>query len=168
MTARATVADGLGVEEMLQLFIGHACTRILDGDFYIVVCFLSRDEDLSAFGRELTGIVGQGVQHKQCQHTVGLDQCLCGFHLKSDTFHPETLAAFRHHIKEWLQGEGLNLQVQFALAQLDPVGQDVVIVIDLTRQFTDISLITPFVDTVDDTVDERCNTIHERDLGSLL
>ena len=68
----------LMVEDMRQHIGIHAMTRISHRHLYIVILLGSRDIHMTTFGRELTGIVCQRVQHEERQHTVSLDSGLGG------------------------------------------------------------------------------------------
>ena len=83
----------------------------------------------------------------------------------------------RHQVKEGLQGETLYFEVQFTLAQLNPLCKDIVVIVDFVCQFADICEtllsvgsieIVQTTDFMNDTVDERRNTIDERNFGTLL
>ena len=83
--------------------------------------------------------------------------------------------ATSNDIEQGLQGKALNAQAQFALTQLNPMGQQVVLFVDLVCQFTDIlqsflpvlAFLLQSFHLVDDTVDERHGSIDERHLSSL-
>ena len=164
----AVVADGLGVEHVGELFVGHARARVADGDFHIVGGRLGTDVDVSALGRELTGVVGQRVEHEERQHGVGLHLCLRRTDVERDALHLEALTALGHNLEELLQGEALNFQVELALAQLYPVGQYFVGLVDLVGQLTDIVVVAVANRFVEDAVDEGRDAVDERQLGALL
>ena len=69
------------------------------------------------------------------------------------------------------------METQVALTQLNPIGQHIVVFVDLVREFTDIVefLLTPLashqvlvIRLVDDAVDKWRDAIDEGDLGTLL
>ena len=70
---RLVVPDGMVLKDVCQLFLVHTHASIYDRQFYILFMVLGLDGDVTACLRELTGIVGQGVQHEECQHAVSLD-----------------------------------------------------------------------------------------------
>ena len=115
VTADTLVVNGLRIEEMSQLFFSHSCPSICDRDLHIVVSLCGGHVDTSLLGCKLSGIIHQRVQHEQRQDTVGLHLGIGLFHLEGDAFHLQTLATFSHNIKQRLEREGLNLQVQLAL-----------------------------------------------------
>ena len=132
------VDDGLGIEEVGQLLWCHPRSRIADGDLDIAVGLRGRDDDLPISRRELACIVSERVEHEECEHAVGLHLRLCGLHVEADALHLERSSPFGEYVEELLQGEGLDLQVEFPLAQLDPVGEYLVVVVDLVGEFADI------------------------------
>ena len=79
----------LMVEEMVELVLGHALAGVFDGNLYTVVEVACRDGDAAVLGRELTGIVGQRVEHEEGEHLVGLDHGFRGLHLEVDALHLE-------------------------------------------------------------------------------
>ena len=169
----------LVVEEIGQLFFGHTLPRVLYGNLHILLLLSGGDTDVAALLSELSGIVGHRVQHEERQHTVGFQHCVRRFYVQFDTFHLEGSTALSDDVEELLQRETLDLQTQFALAQLNPVGQHLVVVFYLVRQFTDILdagvlrflghiALVHALHLVDDTVDKRGDGIHQRDLRTLL
>ena len=164
------VDDGLGVEQVSQLLCCHAQAGIGDGDFHVVLCIVGLDAHPSALWGELAGVVGQGVEHEEGEHAVGLHRQVGGLHLELDALHLEAATAACHDVEQLLQLEALYLQAQLASAQLYPVGQQVVVVAYLVGQLTGI--FEPFVSRMADgvayAVDEWCDGVHQRNLGSLL
>ena len=74
------IANDLMVENTGELFGSHATTRILHAEFDIIGLFGRRDDDFPTPGSELAGIIRQRVNHEEGQHSVGLDDSLCGVH----------------------------------------------------------------------------------------
>ena len=64
----------LMVEDVRQHIGTHATSRISHRHLDIVLVFSCRDIHMTTFGRELTSIVCQRVQHEKRQHTVGLNR----------------------------------------------------------------------------------------------
>ena len=62
------------------------------------------------------------------------------------------------------------MQTEFALAQLDPVGEHIVVVVDLISELANVSgigLLGRF-HLVEDAIDERGDAIDKREFGTLL
>ena len=91
---------------------------------------------------ELPGVVGQCVEHKEGQHPVGLHLGFRRLHVESDALHLEAPAPLGYDVEEGLQLKALYLQCQLALAQLNPVGQYIVVVVNLGCQLTHIVYLT--------------------------
>ena len=162
---------------MCQLLFAHALTRICYRYLDIIGCLLSRNSYAASLRREFTGIIGQGVQHKERQHTICLYLGICGLHIQGDTFHGKGLATMRHQVEERLQGETLNLEIQFTLTELYPLSKNIIVIVDLVCKFTDIGEtlllagsieIVQTTDFVNDSIDKWRNTIDEGNLSTLL
>ena len=119
---------------MCQLLLAHTNACIFDGELNVIVTLGSTDADIAPLLCELTGIVGKCVQHKQREHLIGFHLGRSGFHLQVDAFHAEAATSHRYNVEERLQGEGLNVQTQFTLAQLNPVGKHLRLLIDIVGE----------------------------------
>ena len=108
------------VEGVSQLFVSHATAGISHGQLDVVGLFGSRDGDAAALIGELAGIVGQRVEHEERQHAVGLDNGIGRFDAERHSFHIECRAAAAHDVEQRLQRKTLDVEVQFATAQLNP------------------------------------------------
>ena len=167
------LTDGFGIEEMGQLLLGHTLTGVLDGDLHAVVMFRSRDGHAAVATGELTGIVGNRVQHEEGEHLVGFHHCLRRRYRQFHTLHLERCTALGEDVEESLQREALDMQAEVSLTQLNPVSEHIVIGIDLVGEFTHV--VEPFLPAltlqtaglVDDAVDKRCDAVDERDLRPL-
>ena len=161
------LTDGFGIEEMGELFLSHTLTGVLDGNLHAVRKFRSGDCHPAVATGKLTGIVGHRVQHEEGEHLVGFHHCLRWFYRQVHAFHLERRTTLGEDVEEMLQTEALDMQAEVSLAQLDPVGEHIVIGIDLVGEFTDVfePLLTPLAlqtaGLVDDTVDERRNAVDE-------
>ena len=161
------LTDGFGIEEVGELFLGHTLPSVLDGNLHTVGKFRSRDRHPTVATGKLSGIVGNGVQHEEGEHLVGFHDGLRRLYRQIHTFHLERRTALGEDVEECLQTEALDVQTEVSLTQLDPVGQHIVISIDLVGEFTHI--VEPFLPTltlqtaglVDDAVDERCDAVDE-------
>ena len=170
------------VEHVVEHLLAHAAPGIADGNLHIVGRLAGRNIHLSVASRELSGVICQGVQHEERQHAVGLDNGCGGLHLKRHSFHGKAGLAASHHVEELLQGEALDVQGQFTLAQLNPLGQQVVLRIDVIGQFADVFYVLRIIRRrlrmyavwivqvfgfMQNTVDERKDAHGERNLGAL-
>ena len=108
------------VEGVGQLLVSHTTAGICHGQFDVVSLFGSRDGDAAALIGELAGIVGQRVEHEERQHAVGLDNGIGRFDAERHSFHIECRAAAAHDVEQRLQRKTLDVEVQFATAQLNP------------------------------------------------
>ena len=131
------VDDNLAVEHMGKLFLVHAYACIADRHLHIIVSLGGRYINMSLVGK-LTGIVSQGVQHKEGQYAVGLHHSLRRLHTQFHAFHLEALTTAGHHVEQRLQGETLNTQAQLSLLQLYPMGKHFIVSVHLVNQLTDI------------------------------
>ena len=167
--AEAMTLHNLVIKEMCKLFFSHTVTGIFHRYLHILFSLRGRHLHLSTFLRKLPGIVGKGIQHKERQHSVCLYHRFSRFYLQIHTLHLEPSLASADDIKQLLQRETLNLQTQFTLTQLDPIGQHIVIGIDLICQFLDIGDIglTRMTGLIEDTVYKGCNGINQRHLCPL-
>ena len=155
-----------GIEEVVELFGGHATTCIFDGNLYVVGILRLRctDRYSPTLFCELSGIIGQRVEHEEGEHLIGLDNGIGRRHVEGDTLHLERGAPLGDEVEELLQGETLNMQTELALAQLDPVGEHIVVVVNLISQLANVSgigLLGRF-HLVEDAIDERGDAINER------
>ena len=166
-------ALNLVVEEMVELLLGHTRAGILDRYLYIVASHLGLHVYPALLIGKLAGIVGQCVQHKQRQHLVGLHHGIGRLNIQLNTLHQERLLTLGQHIEQRLQLEALYVQTQFALSQLYPVGQHVIILVYLINQLADVRhsflavVVAQTVHLVYHAVDERCDVAHQRYLGAL-
>ena len=161
--------DNLMIKKMSQLFFSHTVTGIFYRYLYILLSLRGIYLHLSTFLGKLPGIVGKGIQHKERQHSISLYHSLSRFHLQIHTLHLEASLASADDIKQLLQRKTLYLQTEFSLTQLDPIGQHIVIGIDLICQFLDIGDIgfTRMTGLIEDTVYKGCNGINQRYLRPL-
>ena len=159
----------LGLEKVFELIIRHSLTRILDSNFHIVLPLRGRYTHAPPTLCELAGIVGECIQHEERQHLIGLDHSRRRRHLEVDTFHLERGAPLGEEIKKRLQGETLNFQTKLALTQLNPVGQHIVVVVNLIGQLVNVCQITLLGRShlVKDAIDEGRDAIDERYLCTL-
>ena len=132
------VVDGFVVEDVLQLLVSHAATCIGNGHFDIVGRLLGADGDTIALSSKLAGIVCQSVQHEKGQHTVGLDSSIGGANVEGDALHGEAMTTTAHQVEERLQRKAFDVEVEFALSQLNPLSQQVVLLVDIVGQLADI------------------------------
>ena len=97
--------------------------------------------------------------------------CRCRGYLKHDVFHGEATPTLPHNVEQLLEGEGLDVQAKLALAQLNPMGKHIVLLVDVISEFADVFLRLLRIQMpyfMDDAVDERRDAIDERDFGTLL
>ena len=132
------VADRLGVEETSQLAVGHPLPCVFDRHFHIVGHLTCLDSDSTALRCIFTGIVSHRVEHEECQHSIGLHDGRGRFYIEGDALHLERRAPPGKELEEVLQREALDMQAELTLTQLNPVGEHIVVFIDLISQFTDI------------------------------
>ena len=175
---------------MRQLIFIHTLTRIGYVNFHagFTRCtslargirwnFTGRHHHPTAFGRKFTGIVGNGVNHKEGEDSIGLDDGRRWLNLQFDTLQLETHLTLRHNVKERLQRETDDAEIQATLAHLNPIGKNGIVLIDFFGQFHDI-LIPLLLDLVGFTgihqpiylmvhaIDKRCDAVHQRYLGAL-
>ena len=162
------IDNGLGVEKVSQLVISHALAGVFDSDFHTIVEVAGRDGDTAVLGREFTGVVSQRVEHEEGEHLVSLDDGLRALHFKFDTLHLERRASAPQQVEKRLQREALDMQAEISLTQLYPVGEHLVVVVDLVGQFTDvIPLGAVMFNSINDAVDEGRDAVDERDLRPL-
>ena len=171
------IDNGFGIKEMVELVLCHTLAGVFDGDFHTVVKIAGRDGDAAVLGCEFTGVVGQRVEHEEGEHLVGLDDGLRGLYLKIDTLHLERRASAPQQVEERLEREALDMQAEISLTQLYPVGEHLVVVVDLVSQLTDIvhRLLTPYSFSPSlllsyfmyDAVDEGRDAVDERDFRPL-
>ena len=157
----------LVVEDMSQLLAIHADTRVGYRHLHVVWRLVGTDGHATLVGK-LACIVGQGVQHEERQYAVGLHDGLRRLHVEGDALHLETLAAAGENVEQRLQRETLDMQVELSLVQLNPMREHLVVAVYLVDEFTDVLLVAPPVDGIDHAVDERQQTVDERNLGPLL
>ena len=160
--------DGFGVEEVGELVGGHATACIVDGDLDKVGAFGGADADAPTLVCELAGIVGQRVEHKEGEHLIGLNNGIGGFDIELDALHLERGAALGYQVEELLQGEALDMEAELTLAQLDPVGEHIVVGVDLIGKFAHVGGIARGrLYFVEDAIDEGGNAVDERHFGTL-
>ena len=173
------VVDGLVVEDVCLLCLGESAARVGDGNLHIAVALRCADGDAAACRGELPGIVGKGVDHEERQHPVGLDDGGAVSDTEVYAFHLESHASLLHDVEHLLHGEALDVERQAALAQLDPLREHGVQLVDLVGQFTDVRVafclqrvaLAAFLqhgDLVEHTVDEGDDAVDERHLRPLL
>ena len=109
------IVNGFIVEDMSQTVSIHTTPRIVDREFDVCFMLCSTNDDLPSFVRKLAGIVGKGIKHEQCQHTISLDNSLGGFYNQRNTFHVKTGTTSVDKFKKRLQGETLNVKAQLTL-----------------------------------------------------
>ena len=124
------------VEKMRKLFLSHANTCISNADFHITVGCGGTYSDLPSPFRELTGIVGQRVEHEEGQYAVGLDNGISRSNNQLYAFQRERHLTSGDDIEELLQLEAFYLQAQLSLSQLYPMCQHVILLINLVCQLT--------------------------------
>ena len=110
------------MENGFHLLAAHSPPGIGNTNLNILVAIVSMDGHLASFGREFTGIVGNGVEHEKCQYAVSLHYRRSSIYLQVDAFQLERHAALLHGVEKLLQGETLNMEAEFALPQLNPLG----------------------------------------------
>ena len=133
------IRDGLVVKQVRQLSLVHPYSGVGHTDLNVFLGTQSLDTHLAAIGCKLAGIVGKGIDHKQGERLVGLHHHVGVGHLQSNTLERKTHFPFGHNVKKRLQGETLDTQIELSLTDSDPVGQHVVVFVDLIGQFGDIS-----------------------------
>ena len=135
-----TLYDGLVVEDVLLLLVGHSHTCILHADFHVIVGGCGRDLHTSSRGRELAGIVGHRVDHEERKRAVGLYNILRVVDRQLHSPQLEGHAAFLHDVEQLLQTEALDVEAHIALPHLNPFGEDVVVVVDLVGQLGNVCI----------------------------
>ena len=173
----------LETEAMRGLVGGLATARITNGHLYIVVRLLGIDVDATTLCREFARIVGQRIEHEERKHAVGLDDSIGGMHVERNLLHGKALTATCHHIEERRQRETLNMEIQLALPQLNPLRQKVVLLVDIVGKFTNVFTLhfsvtfvfallfnnrRQMVDGIENAVNERQDAHGHRNLGTLL
>ena len=173
-TRDANIAEGLVVKDVAQLLGRHAAARVGHGELHVVGLLQGADGHVAAAVSELAGIVSQGVQHEERQHAVGLDGGVGRYHGERHPLHVEAGLATEDEVEQGLQGETLDMQAELALPQLYPLREQVVLLVNLVREFSDVFhgvtavLTVKMVDGVKDAVDEGGNAVDQRHLGALL
>ena len=176
------IRDGLMVKNMGHLLLAHAYPRIANAYLYIAGIALGLDSDRSPTWGELPSVIGQCIQHKQGKRPVGLDHCIRGLNYQGKSLQPKSHLALGHYVKQALQGEALDMQVNLALAQPYPVSQYCVVVVNLVGQLGNVgdtllahglarstSIIAPkHLHFMQDTVYEWSDTGNQGQLGPLL
>ena len=132
------IVNHLMVKKMSQLLFAHTDAGVADAHLHITVGFLCADTHFPTLVSKLAGIVSQRVQHEERQHTVGLHHGFGGLYDKTDALQLERHPATGHHVEQGLKRETLYAQVQLTLAQLNPMGQHVVLLVNLIGQLADI------------------------------
>ena len=121
--AKAMTARYLVVEDAAEGFGVHAFAVVGHGDLDVGGLLVGIDADVAASGGELAGIVGQGVEHEERQHTVGLDSRSGGTDVEFDALHEEAALALGDDVEEVVECEGLDVEAELALMKLYPAGQ---------------------------------------------
>ena len=168
-------ALNLMIEQMFKLFTGHSLSSIFYRYFYISIGLNGRNVHPPLFVGELSCVVSQSVEHEERKHPISLNHGIGWFYAKFNTFHLERCAPFKQHVEQRLKRETLNMQTQLALAQLDPICKDIIILIDLIDKLTYIgqsfivagTIAAKTVHLVNHTVDERSDIAYKRHLCPL-
>ena len=174
------VSDGLRLEETGLLVGGEAFAGVGNADLYHLVgerC--GTDGDGAVLGSEFPRIVTQRVEHEEgecpvCLHRLAgrdNDECLLTAGVGA--------GACGDDVEELLKGEGFDAQCEFALFKLYPAGEEIVLGIDVLKEFVDIFLTfealpvglralrqAPYL--VQETVDEGRDGVDEMHLCTLL
>ena len=140
---------------------------------------IGKDGDLAVGRGELARIVGEGVNHEEGEHTVCFNHGGTFSHIQCHTFYIKRRLALAHYVKDIGYGETLDMQAELALAHLNPFGEQGVVFVNLVGELKDIvvSLLAKLrrlvgarhkhSHLVDDTVDERSDTVDERHLRTV-
>ena len=104
------------VEQMLRLLFRHTLPIIFNGNLNRLLHRPSRNNDMSAWRRVLSGVIGQRVEHEQREGLVGLNDSIGRLHHQINSFQPEPHVSFGNNIKQFLQGKAFDLDAQLALA----------------------------------------------------
>ena len=96
------IDNGFGIKEMVELVLCHTLAGVFDGDLHTVVKIAGRDGDTAVLGRELAGVVGQCVEHKEGEYLVCFDDGFRGLHLEVDALHLERCASAPQQVEERL------------------------------------------------------------------
>ena len=166
-------------EKRGELLLGHSLTSIRDGEFHIIMLLNGSNLNAPALLGKLPGIVGNGVEHEERENLVGLHHGIGIIDRQFDAFQLETHARALHDVEEFLDRETLYLQLEFALAELNPLGQRLVVVVDGIGNLLDIgeslcpdgfrfTALLEFADFVNHAVDEGRDGVDEEYLGTVL
>ena len=129
----------LGIEEMVEGLLVHSFAGIANRYFHVCFSFAGADRHESITFCKLSGIICQRIKHEEGEHSVGLDYCGSWFHFKCHLFHIESCTTMGNNIEESLKWETLDMEIQTALTQLNPLCQHIIIFIDLIGQFLNIA-----------------------------
>ena len=94
--------------------------------------------DGTSLGGIFSGILSQRVEHEEGQGFVGLDQQVGGRDGELLPLHLESAAPLGNEVEKLAQSETLDMEAQLPLAHLDPVGQDIVVLVDGGGQLLDV------------------------------
>ena len=180
-TYQSLVGDGffLHAESRGHLLLGHALSCVLHRHFHILVCLLGTDIHATALGREFSGIISNGVDHKQGKHLVGFHPLLCRKNGELYVLELECHLRMCDDIKEFLQRKTFDMQPQVTLTELNPLGEHGIILIDFLGKFSNVcvsflsellilGMIRQSVDFVQHPVNQWCDTIDKGHLCPLL
>ena len=92
---------------------------------------MSRYPDGSTCWRKFAGIIGDGIDHEEGERLVCLHHGIGRLYHELDVLHLESQLTLVHNVKQWLQRETLYTQVQGSLTHLYPLGEHLVVLIDL-------------------------------------
>ena len=160
------------VEDAREFLRRQSLACVLDGNLHILVCRGREDVHGAAFRSEFPRIVSKGVQHEERKHAVGLNGEFCRLYFEVYALQLERHSALLHHIKSLLKRETLNMHAEVALSQLNPLRENVVIVVYLVGQFCHIIIslcphvgwlvgILKPVHLMNHAVDERHDAVHK-------
>ena len=167
------------IEDMGELLLVHSLTCVGDAHLHTILQHLSTHHHLATFWRKLSSVVGDGINHEECERTVGLHLGGGRLYIQLDALHQKSHLTLLHDVEEGLKREADDAKAQCSLSHLNPLGQYLIVLIDLVGQFGDILVAFLFhlvrvlalyesIHLVYHSVDEWRNTIDERYLGTLL
>ena len=127
-------------------------------------------------GSELAGIVGQGVEHEQRECLVGLHHRRGGHDMQGYALQAEGGLRPGDDVEHILHREALYMQVELSPLELDPLGEHLVVVVDMPCEFNHIAkalcvefpvvwCLSDASHLVDHAVDIRNDVAHEEELG---
>ena len=167
------------VEQTAELRFVHSFAVVLDCYFHIIVGLLATDHHPTAFRRELPRIVGHRVDHEQRQDAVGLHHVVGGLYHQFYIPKLKSHTASGYNVENILQAEGLYLERQLPLLQLNPLSQNGIVLVYLFCYFCNIMVtasanVWGFLSVhqarhlVGHTVDQRCHTVHKKHFRTIL